>query len=498
MTLPMCVADLLDERVTLEVECIDRMYLNLYQPRLQHELGLVGFFREHLGYPFVSSALMDPISKRFVADIHGFIAREGVDLVSFRPGQRKDDIAHEYLARFDGEEGSLFVGRAHEKTPVFRTEKRRNPATGATFPWLVRSTSMVNHFYFYGVDTDFGPFFIKLGTYFPYTGKVCINGNEWAKRQAAKGRHRLRAARQRLRLLRGPQTAAEDLRPSRRHPHRQVRPQVAGPAPPPVHRRRPQSRLPLRRVDPAGRVLPHPGPGPARVRADLLRGSDPRQPRPGPPTGSRSSSTGGSGPGTSTRPPSRWRTRVFTQGVTPSLHVEYKRTRVKQYHKEGVALRTETTINDPRDHRQTAAQPPRPTGDRLLRQPAPPRPTRARPVPRHHRLPTPARRLHQPRPASPPRPAARRSRPHPHRRTDDLRPPTPPSSPAHPRIDGTHRYRPTDLGLRVAVFYTRAYDHFIRTGLTEITADQPTRLAQAFTRLDKEMDRLAHRAQLAE
>ena len=46
---------------------------------------------------------------------------------------------------------------------------------------------------------------------------------------------------------------------------------------------------------------------------------------------------------------SRFRTRVFTQGVTPSLHVEYKHTRVKQYHKEGRALRTETTINDTRD-----------------------------------------------------------------------------------------------------------------------------------------------------
>jgi hypothetical protein len=42
----------------------------------------------------------------------------------------------------------LFVGRAQEKTSAFRTEKRRNPQTGATFPWLVRRSAMVNHFYF--------------------------------------------------------------------------------------------------------------------------------------------------------------------------------------------------------------------------------------------------------------------------------------------------------------------------------------------------------------
>ena len=48
------------------------------------------------------------------------------------------------------------------------------------------------------------------------------------------------------------------------------------------------------------------------------------------------------------RTPGRFRTRVLTEGVMPSLHVEYK-SKVKQYHKEGQALRTETTINDTYD-----------------------------------------------------------------------------------------------------------------------------------------------------
>jgi hypothetical protein len=47
--------------------------------------------------------------------------------------------------------------------------------------------------------------------------------------------------------------------------------------------------------------------------------------------------------------PGRFRTRVITDGVVPSLHVDYKNTRIKQYHKEGRALRTETTINNTRD-----------------------------------------------------------------------------------------------------------------------------------------------------
>jgi hypothetical protein len=48
------------------------------------------------------------------------------------------------------------------------------------------------------------------------------------------------------------------------------------------------------------------------------------------------------------RTPGRFRTRVITEGVTPSIHVDYKHSRIKQYHKEGRALRTETTINDTR------------------------------------------------------------------------------------------------------------------------------------------------------
>ena len=146
MSLPRSVADVLADHVTLQVECIDRMYLNVYQPRLQHELGVVGFFKGHRGMPVVSGALMDPISKQFVAGIHDFAHRLDMPLVSFRAGERKDDVAQRYLAGFDGQEGVLFVGRAQEKTVVWRTQKRRNADTGATYPWLVRDTAMVNHF----------------------------------------------------------------------------------------------------------------------------------------------------------------------------------------------------------------------------------------------------------------------------------------------------------------------------------------------------------------
>jgi len=180
------VADILGRHIKLAVEGIDRMYLNVYVPRLQSERGVVGFFREHRGQPLPSAALMSPMSRNFVAKLESFVAQREIPLVQFRKGERKDTVMAEQLRKFDRPEGVVFVGKAQEKTPVFRTEKRRSPVTGLPYPWIIRSTAMVNHYYVYAVDRDFGPFFLKFCTYFPFSAKLCLNGHEYAKRQLAR------------------------------------------------------------------------------------------------------------------------------------------------------------------------------------------------------------------------------------------------------------------------------------------------------------------------
>ena len=121
MSIPRTVAEVLTEHVTLEVEGIDRMYLNVYVPALQRAGGVASFFRFHLGQRFASSALMDPITKAFIARMEQFAKQEKVPLVQFEKGQRKDDVAAEYRKKFTAGEGVLFIGKAQEKTPVFRT-----------------------------------------------------------------------------------------------------------------------------------------------------------------------------------------------------------------------------------------------------------------------------------------------------------------------------------------------------------------------------------------
>ena len=124
------VADILSHHVKLAVEGIDRMYLNIYVPKLQHEQGIVWFFREHRGLPVPSAAVMSPMSRNFVAKLEGYAAQHKVPLVQFRKGQRKDEVMAEHLRKFQRPEGVVFIGKAQEKTPVFRTEKRKRRPGG--------------------------------------------------------------------------------------------------------------------------------------------------------------------------------------------------------------------------------------------------------------------------------------------------------------------------------------------------------------------------------
>src|SRR5438046_10413906 len=102
MTLPRSVADVLDRYVTFEIESIDRMYLNVYQPRLQYPHGAASFFHFHRGHTFASSALMAPMPKEFVAGIHDFVDRHGLDLVPLAHDQRNADLPRSYPAARDG------------------------------------------------------------------------------------------------------------------------------------------------------------------------------------------------------------------------------------------------------------------------------------------------------------------------------------------------------------------------------------------------------------
>jgi hypothetical protein len=345
MTVPRTVAEVMGQHVTLEVEGIDRMYLNVYQPKLQTERGVASFFRYHRGHTFASSALMEPISKAFIRDMETFAAQHDIPLFTFGRKQRKDAIAAEYRARFQGSEGILFIGKAQEKTAVFRTERRTNPTTGQKYAWLVRSTAMVNHFYCYGIDDDMGPFFLKFSTYFPYNAKLCINGHEYVKRQLAKEGIAFEALDngvltcadpQRLQELCDALSAAKIDKFLRKWLARLPHPFTAAD-------RRAGYRYDvsiLQAEFSLTQVLDRPLSGRIFFEEVIRENLDLGRPDQVQLIFARR---------VTRRTPGRFRTRVLTEGVVPTLHIDYKHSRIKQYHKEGRALRTETTINDTRD-----------------------------------------------------------------------------------------------------------------------------------------------------
>ena len=339
------VAEIVSRHVRLTVEGIDRMYLNVFVPGLQYEQGIVRFFRYHRGRPLPSAALMRPMSRSFVAAVEGFAAKQGIALIQFRKGQRKDDVMAEQLRHFAGEEGVVFIGKAQEKTPVFRTERRRSPTTGRPYPWIVRSTAMVNSYYIYALDRDFGPFFLKFCSYFPFNAKLCLNGHEYAKRQLAKegiafaaldngilscaDPKRLQTICDRLsttkidalvgkwlRLLPHPFTAA-DRQAGYRYDVSILQAEFATTQvlDRPVH-----GRLFFEQVIRENLDIGRPEEIQLIFNRRIARNT-----------------------------PARFRTRIVTHDVTPSVNVYYKNTRIKQYHKESRALRTETTINNTYD-----------------------------------------------------------------------------------------------------------------------------------------------------
>ena len=344
MSIAQTVTEVLREHVTLTVESIDRMYPNVYVPQLQHERGVVAFFRQHRGATFTLSALMAPITDAFVKAMADFIKAEAIPVVRFLKGQRKDEVAAAYLEQFHQAEGILFIGKAQEKVSVFRTQKRHNPATGQSYPWIVRSTALVNQYYIYAVDQDFGPFFLKFSSYFPYTARLCINGHEYAKRQLAQRGIAFAALDNGFLTCADPaqlQAICAELSPERIDGL--LRKSLARlPHPFTAAARAAGYRYELSVLQAefsTTQVLDQPRMGRILFEDIIRQNLDLGRPEQVQLIFARR---------VTKRTPGRFRTRIITQGVTPSLYIDYKSSRIKQYHKEGRALRTETTINNPR------------------------------------------------------------------------------------------------------------------------------------------------------
>jgi hypothetical protein len=186
---PVRVPDLLDEHVVLDLECLDRIYLNGWVSRLQVPGQVVGFLTGHLGFPIPSPALLEKIGLRFRRAVAEFAAEHDVPVVRFVKGERKLDVMRPHLDRLVRERrtGVAAIGVAQEFQRVFTgtTYHRDEGGGGAPHFSYAKADRRVTAYYFYLVDEAFGAAFVKVCAYFPYPVKIWLNGHEYAKRAAA-------------------------------------------------------------------------------------------------------------------------------------------------------------------------------------------------------------------------------------------------------------------------------------------------------------------------
>src|ERR1700751_2418442 len=181
------VNDVLDGHVALDIECLDRIYLNAYVPVLQTSSQVVAFLSGHLGGPFPSPVLFRQLGDRFRRAVASFAAANNIPWGRFGKAEAKLQVMHPHLARQagTGRSGVAAIGVAQEFQRVW-TASQGQPSTGTPRLSFVKADRRVTCYYFYLWGRDFGPAFVKVCAYFPYPAKIWVNGHEWAKQQAAR------------------------------------------------------------------------------------------------------------------------------------------------------------------------------------------------------------------------------------------------------------------------------------------------------------------------
>jgi hypothetical protein len=351
MAKPVTVNDVLDGQVALDLECLDRIYLNAYVPNLQVGGQVVSFLTAHLGYPIPSPAIFDKIGTGFRRAMSRFADEEHIPLVRFAKTDRKIDKMRPYIAAQakTGRCGVAAIGVAQEYANVFTGTQREAPNA---IPWFGfhKADRRVSCYYVYLWDEEFGPAFIKICAWFPYPAKIWINGHEWAKRQAARAGIGFRelsngfaatddpAALQRICDRLGPATIEAFVErwlavlplPLTEHDH------AAGY----------WWELSMRQVE-VSRTLVFTEPRHARGFFEALVADNLDIGRP-----DQIELIFSRHPVRRGRPPSAqkvFKTNVVTRGVDVTVNAFYKHSRIKQYLKDGRALRIETVVNDTHD-----------------------------------------------------------------------------------------------------------------------------------------------------
>lgn len=343
-------ATLLRDHTTLTCRSIDRIFLQAYVPDLQTAGGAAGFLLRQRGFRFPSSAAFGKLGEELVTEIDRWAERNHVLTHTFKRGESKEAFARplvDVAGRENPEQGQVvLLGKAQEGASVWRswrTEKDLYPDR-PHMSWG-RQTAFVNHFYFYLWDEDWGPAFWKMNAYSPYPIWIYLNGHEWAKRQLDKAGVGYESLDNGFRSCEAPallQRICSRLGPGavqsffwrwfRRLPSIFTTADLKAGY---VHE------LAMRQFEISDtRVFERPQSGRAFFEGPIRDHLDIGRPEQVVLVFDRRLMP---------KTPGTFSTKILTKGVDPQVSCKYKSSRIKQYFKEGRALRTETVICDTRD-----------------------------------------------------------------------------------------------------------------------------------------------------
>jgi hypothetical protein len=346
------INDVLEGHVALEVECVDRLLLTAYVPNLQVGGQVVRFITGHLGKPIPSMALLGAIGNRFRRDVKRFADAHQIPILKLKTpdrsrwDDRKLDHVRPYLQAAERERrfGVVAIVAGQEFQRVFSARNRSKTPGVVSFEFFAEQRR-VGVYYFYILDPDFGPAFIRLCTYFPYPARVWLNGHEWSKRQADHAGIAYHALSNGFASCPDPerlQAVCDSLAAG----HIQAffdRWMACIPTPLTAHDRAAGYwwQLSIRQVE-ISRTLVFDDPRRARSFFEALVADNIAIGRP------EQVSMVFARP---LRRPAKttYGTRVFTTGTDVRIDFRYKHCRIKQYLKDGRALRVETVINNPSD-----------------------------------------------------------------------------------------------------------------------------------------------------
>jgi len=339
------VAELLDGHVTLDVECFDRLYVNAYIPTLQTPGGVVYFLHDHRGHPIPSPALFRPMGEAFRAAVAAFAGANDIPLIRFKPRQRKLDVVRPYLDAAEAS-GVVAIGVDQEVQRVtMGTDLRRDPATGCPHYSFRKVDRRVTVFYFYIADAEWGPCFIKICAYFPYPAKLWANGHEWAKRQLHKRGIDYVALANGFASVEDPRALHRLCRALSPRKLQALFDRWITVIPQPLTAEDRAAgydwELSMNQIE-FSKTLVLDRPARARAFFEHVISDNVGLGRPSEVELVFSRRVQKNTPGL-------FRTRVVTEGVDPRISIYYKGSRVKEYLKEGRAIRIETVINNPTD-----------------------------------------------------------------------------------------------------------------------------------------------------